>query len=100
MSKNTIQPGVSFDVEIKDTKFTSQTERFYDYLLTNICTASMVSDATGISQKNICRYKRQFEKAGLLWQVEKKFCQKTKHPAWYITTNPEHKPFSNQLTLF
>jgi len=101
MQNNIHQPlEVSFESEPQDTKQTTQLQQFYDYLLTNICTASMVADETGLSHKNICRYKRMLEKAGLLWQVEKKFCKKTKHLAWWITTNPNYKPFSNQLTLF
>lgn len=101
MQSNTIQPGcVSSDVEIKDTYFKAQLITFYEYLKTNVCTASMVSDAIGISQKNICRYKRQLEKSGVLWQIEKKFCKKTKFKAWYITTNPGLRPVSNQLKLF
>jgi hypothetical protein len=95
------QPGkVSLESEPKDIKFRAQLHTFYEYLKSNVCTASMVSDAIGISHKNICRYKRQLEKSGVLWQIEKKFCQKTKFKAWYITTNPELRPVSNQLKLF
>jgi len=101
MQSNTIQPRkVSLESESKDTKFRAQLITFYEYLKTNVCTATMVSDAVGISQKNICRYKRHLEKAGLLWQVEKKYCLKTKFKAWYITTNPELMPIPNQLKLF
>jgi hypothetical protein len=60
----------------------------------------MVSDATGISQKNICRYKRDLEKAGRLWEIEKKLCKQTGFKAWHLTTNPEQAPFNNQLNLF
>ena len=60
----------------------------------------MVSAATGIPQKNICRYKRDLEKAGRLWEIEKKLCKQTGFKAWYLTTNPEQAPFNNQLNLF
>ena len=62
--------------------------------------ASMVADPTGIPQKIICRYKRDLEKAGRLWEVEKKPCKQTDIKAWYLTTNPENATFNNQLNLF
>lgn len=101
MRNNTIQPGfVSFESETEDTYFKAQLITFYEYLKTNVCTSSMVCDATGIPQKNATRFKRLYEKAGLLWQVEKKYCRKTKRKAWYITTNPEMMLVSKQLKLF
>jgi predicted transcriptional regulator len=101
MQSNIIQPRkVSLEAETKGTKFRAQLITFYEYLKTNVCTASMVSDAIGISQKNICRHKRHLEKVGLLWQIEKKYCYKSKFKAWNITTNPELMPISNQLKLF
>lgn len=48
----------------------------------------MVSKATGVYQKNICRYKRDLEKPGLLWQVKQGRCKVTGYMAWYLTTNP------------
>ena len=41
----------------------NQLQTIFQYLFENIATASMVSNATGIYQKNICRYKRDLEKA-------------------------------------
>jgi hypothetical protein len=52
----------------------------------------MVSFATGIPQKNITRYKRDLEKAGKLFEVEKKLCKQTGFRAWYLTTNPDLFP--------
>ena len=72
--------------------FNSQLKTIFQYLQNNIATASMVSAATGIPQKNICRYKRDLEKAGRLWETEKKLCKKTGFKAWYLTTNPELFP--------
>ena len=83
----------------KDTHFKSQIKTIFQYLQEHTATASMVSDATGIPQKNICRYKRDLEKAGLLWEVEKKQCRKTGFKAWYLTTNPDFAPVSKQLKL-
>lgn len=84
----------------KDTDFKNQLKTIFQYLQEHIATASMVSAATGIPQKNICRYKRDLEKAGRLWEIEKKQCKKTGFKAWYLTTNPERTPFNNQLKLF
>ena len=66
----------------------------------NVATASMVSNDTGIPQKNICRYKRDLEKAGRLWEIEKNLCRRTGYKAWYLTTNPDKASNNNQLNLF
>jgi hypothetical protein len=79
----------------------SQLETVFRYLRTHIATASMVSDATGVPQKSICRYKRNLEKAGLLWETERKRCKKTGRKACYLTTDPDQvaKYQSPQLSL-
>ena len=80
----------------------SQLQTIFQYLHEYDATASMVADATGIYQKNICRYKRDLEKAGLIWELEKKLCKKTGFKAWYLTTNPDRAPkhLLTQLNLF
>lgn len=75
----------------------NQLQTIFLYLEEHVATASMVADATGIYQKNICRYKRDLEKAGRLWETEKKPCKKTGFKAWYLTTNPDKAP-KNQIT--
>lgn len=80
--------------------FRTQMQTIFEYLKTHIATASMITEATGIPQKSICRYKRTLEKRGLLYEVEKKHCKKTGFRAWYLTTNQDKMPFSNQLTMF
>jgi hypothetical protein len=80
--------------------FENQLKTIFQYLQNHIATASMITEATGIPQKNICRYKRNLEKAGILWEVEKKKCKETGFIAWYITTNPRYLPTSKQLSLF
>ena len=65
----------------------AQTKIYFQYLQNNIATNSMVSKATGIPQKNLTRYKREFEDAGLLFEVYKGICKHTKHRATYLTTN-------------
>lgn len=91
MSNKTHSPekSLSFSND-KDTAkrfFSNQEKTIFNYLQNHIATASMVSDATGIPQKNITRYKRDLEKRGLLFEVEKKLCKKTGFRAWYISTN-------------
>lgn len=84
----------------KDTGFKTQLKTIFQYLQEHIATASMVSFATGIPQKNICRYKRDLEKLGRLWEIDKRLCKQTGFKAWYLTTNPENAPINNQLKLF
>ncbi len=86
--------------QIKDMEFKSQLKTIFQYLQEHIATASMVSAATGIPQKNITRYKRDLEKAGKLWEISKGFCKHTGFKAWYLTTNPDFSPYKNQLGLF
>lgn len=78
----------------------NQKKTIFEYLKTHTATASMVTEATGIPQKCICRYKRDLEKQNLLYEVVKKHCNLTGFRAWYLTTNPELFPKSNQLTMF
>ena len=72
----------------KDAGFTTERQRFYNYLRNRICTCSEAALALGISQKNLCRYKRYLERQGLLWEVFRSGCPITGYPAWFITTNP------------
>ena len=75
--------------QVKDNDFKNQQKTIFQYLKENVATASMVSDATGIPQKNITRFKRDLELSGLLFEIEKKKCKKTGFKAWYLTTNKE-----------
>lgn len=76
----------------KDSDFKTQLKTIFQFLQEHTATASMVSVATGIPQKNICRFKRDLEKAGRLYEIEKKLCKQTGFKAWYLTTNPELFP--------
>ena len=78
----------------------TQLKTIFNYLQKHTATASMVTDATGIPQKCICRYKRDLEKQGRLAEVKKSVCKHTGHKAWYLTTNPGQFPQSNQLKMF
>jgi hypothetical protein len=79
----------------KDMNFKNQEKTIFHYLQNHTATASMVSKETGIPQKNICRYKRDLQQAGLLCEVRKGYCELTKFRAWYLTTNPDLFPKSN-----
>lgn len=72
----------------KDKHKVTQLETIFSYWEKHIATASMVAEATGIYQKNICRYKRDLEKLGRLWEIEKSTCKKTGFKAWYVTCDP------------
>lgn len=79
----------------------NQLQTIFQYLKDQEATASMVADATGIYQKNICRYKRDLEKAGRLWETIKTTCKKTGFKAWYLTTDEtKASNTSPQLKLF
>lgn len=85
----------------KDSSSANQLQTIFHYLKNHIATASMVTDATGVPQKCVTRYKRDLEKADMLWEIEKKNCQKTGFKAWYITCDPSKTPKSSQpLDLF
>jgi hypothetical protein len=86
--------------QTKDRSFQSQLKTIFHYLQIHTATASMISEFTGIPQKNICRYKRDLQRSGTLWEIEKKTCRKTGFKAWYLTTNPKLAPSTNQLPLF
>jgi predicted transcriptional regulator len=77
-----------YNKQCKNTKNQTQEKTIFSYLYNNTATNTMVSKATNIPQKNICRAKRNFEKAGILHEVERRFCKITGHRASYLTTNP------------
>ena len=80
----------------------TQLQTIFQYLQKHTATASMVTDATGVPQKCICRYKRDLEKAGRLWETVKTYCKKTGCKAWYLTTDEKQAPkhLLTQLNLF
>jgi hypothetical protein len=63
---------------------TTQLSAVVRYLTNNIATATMISEATGIPQKNICRYKRLLQKRGLIREVARDVCEITGCHAWYL----------------
>ena len=73
----------------KEQILSNQRRRFFALLHRETVTCSMAAETLGIPQKNLCRYKRYYEKLGVLWEVKKAFCRKTGQPACYLTTNSE-----------
>lgn len=101
MKKTDIPQDTSLISRTKDTTHQTQLQTIFNFLHYHVATASMVTDATGVPQKCITRYKRDLEKAGMLWEIEKKDCQKTGFKAWYLSTDPAMAPKSPQhLDLF
>jgi hypothetical protein len=87
--------------QFKGNSHLTELQTIFQYLQCHIATASMVSEATGVKQKNICRYKRDLEKANMLWEVEKNLCQVTGFKAWFLTTAPNFAPANyKQLKLW
>jgi DNA-binding IclR family transcriptional regulator len=80
--------------------YSHQLKTVFEYLQNRTATASMIAEATGIPQKNICRYKRELEQAGKLSQVMKYTCKVTGFRAWYLSTNVELLTPDVQLNLF
>lgn len=80
----------------KGNNHTTQLKTIFQYLKDNVATATMVYEATGVPQKCITRYKRDLEKLGLLAEVKRQRCKITNCWAWYITTNQNLFPKSNQ----
>lgn len=78
----------------------NQVEILLDYLENRVATASMISEATGIPQKNICRYKRKLEKEGRLFELYKSRCKFTGRLACYLSLEKNKFPLFKQLTFF
>jgi hypothetical protein len=78
----------------------TQLQTIFEYLQTHVCTATMLSKATGVPQKCITRYKRDLEKSGRLAEVYKTYCKVTNNLAWYITCDRSEFPPPTQFYLF
>lgn len=84
----------------------SEESLFYVGLKHITTTKKAFCEATGIPVEAGCRYKRKFEKAGILVQsIDKVVCPFTRDMAHLISTNPDDfdrlkKSNSRQLNLF
>ena len=76
----------------KDTIPPTQLQTIFSYLHDHIATGSMVSNETVVPRRSICRYKRELERGGLLWETDKTKCEITGYKAWYLTTDPDQVP--------
>lgn len=97
------QTGFSL-VELK--KHYSEEQLFYIALKYITTTKKALCMAFNIPVEAGCRYKRNFEKEGVLVQsIDEVFCPYTKHPAHLLSTNPNEferllKSNTNQLKMF
>jgi len=89
MDNPNFSPSNYLNSQSKDNNKQRQKKIILDYLKNHEATASMVAKVTGIPQKNICRYKRNLENAGLLKQMYKALCKETGNKAWYLSTDPK-----------
>ena len=98
---NNQSPSLSSNTQCEGNTHRNQLQTIFQYLLEHLATGSMTCNATGVPHKNFCRYKRDLELSGRLFEVEKKLCEFTGHKAWYVTTDPtKAKRQFTQLTLF
>ena len=79
--------------------FENEYQRFHDFLLKNVATATMAAAALNLYRPNACRYKRWLEEEGKLFELDKGICAVTGFPAKYLTTNPELRPKKKQQNL-
>jgi hypothetical protein len=100
-SKNTsIKSSIIKQYEDRKKRHLAQKKQFFKYLLNHTASCTMVSKALGIEQKCLCRYKRELEINGRLWQVKRSKCKFTNRTVWYLSTNPSLIPKSIQTKLF
>lgn len=99
-SRSTLKQNPLDKRQLQDKDITTQLKTIFHFLRNNVATAAMVEEATGVHHKNICRFKRDLEKTGCLWEVFKGYCQRTGYRAWYLTCDPKKAPKSDQIKLF
>ena len=83
----------------QDSKY-NELQAVYEYLKTNVATATMVSVALNIYRPSLCRRKRTLELAGHLIEVKKGYCKITNHVAAFLTTDPTMVPINPQFKMF
>lgn len=89
MSKKTQSLNNKIIIQGKNTKKVSERKIIFEYLQSHAATNTMISVATGVKQKNICRIKRKLEIQGRLFETEKKRCKITNRLCHYLTTNKD-----------
>lgn len=94
-------PSLSISSQDKDKEFETQLKKVYDAFFTSAKTMKEVDLEIGVMRESICRHCRTLRLKGKLYLVTKRQCKVTRHSSVNAyTTNPEFKPFFNQLNLF
>lgn len=88
MDKPNLNPNNSFSRRGKYNNFEAELKAVRNFLEKHNATATMVGEALNIYRPNICRHKRKLEIAGALKVTHRAICKITRHPADYLTTNP------------
>lgn len=103
--RNQVQKGVGLSFfELKEAY--SEERLFYISLYYVTTTKKAICEAMQIPIEAGCRYKREYEKQGLLVEsIDKSVCPITKHFAHELSTNPKEferlrESNTNQLKLF
>jgi hypothetical protein len=89
MRKHSTNPQKKFLKQGKFKHFVAQKTKFHNHLKKHTVTCSMAARAIRVPQKNLTRFKRQYQKAGLLVEVKKSVCRLTGFRAAYLSTNPD-----------
>jgi hypothetical protein len=85
----------------KDKEFKQQLKIVFEAFYSRPATMLMISKETGIYRANICRYVAKYRKQGAIFLIKKGLCPISKHPASFLTTNPElFTPIVEQLKFF
>ncbi len=80
----------------KDNGFEAQMKIVFKAFYEQPKTMLMVSNETGILRANICRYVAKWRQFNRIEPVKTDYCKITKHLAYYLTTNQNLFPKSNQ----
>lgn len=103
--RSKVEKGTGLNFEELKNEY-SEEQLFYVSLKHVTTTKKSICSAMDIPVEAGCRYKRSFEKDGLLVQSQDEHvCPYTQHMARLISTNPDeferlNKSISNQTTLF
>lgn len=86
--RQAIEKGSGMSIEEMRKQY-SEDRFFYEALKHLSTTKKALCEAIRMPVENACRYKRYYERAGLLWEVTQTYCPFTRHLAWTITTDPK-----------
>jgi hypothetical protein len=98
--KTALTSSDTLNSQSKSTEVRTQLQTIFQFLSDKVATATEVSAATQVPQKNICRYKRDLQKNGHLAELRRVNCPITGFKAWLITCDPSRMPHNPQIKLF